>query len=75
MDRIIREHDSVVLLRDLKDSPFVAGDSGVVVYAYDNAEAFEVEFANPAGHPRFLVLTVPAADLLKLQGRGHVARA
>ena len=37
------------------------------VYAYDKAPAYEVEFANPEGKPRFLVVTVEAADLLKLQ--------
>lgn len=74
MDKTIREHDPVVLLRDLPDTPFVAGDTGVVVYVYDAAPSYEVEFANPAGEPRFLVVTVDARDLLKLQRRGHVAR-
>lgn len=73
MDKTIREHDAIVLLHDLADSPFVAGDSGVVVHIYSNAEAFEVEFSNPAGSPRFLVLTVPADSALKLQPRGAVA--
>jgi hypothetical protein len=73
MDKTIREHDTVVLLKDLAGSPFVAGDSGVVVYAYDNAPAYEVEFANPAGTPRFLVLTVEAKDVLKLQPRGSLS--
>lgn len=75
MDKTIREHDAVVLLRDLPESSLVAGDTGVVVYMYDNAPAYEVEFANPDGKPRFLVLTVNAEDLLKLQPRGHVARS
>jgi hypothetical protein len=74
MDKQIREHDAVVLLRDLPDSSLVAGDSGVVVYVYDNARAFEVEFANPDRKPRFVVVTVDASDLLKLQPRGRVAR-
>ena len=74
MDKTIREHDAVVLLRDLPDSPLVAGDSGVVVYQYADAAAFEVEFANPGGTPRFLVQTVKSEDLLKLQPRGRVAR-
>lgn len=74
MDKTIREHDSVVLLRDLPGTPFVAGDTGVVVYAYDNAAAFEVEFANPVEKPRFVVVTVEADALLKLQPRGRVAK-
>jgi len=64
-----------VLLRDVPESSLVAGDTGVVVYVYDNVPAYEVEFANPAGKPRFLVLTVEADHLLKLQPRGHVARS
>jgi len=75
MDKTIREHDAVVLLRDLPECSLVAGDTGVVVYMYDNAPAFEVEFANPVGKPRFIVLTVNAADVLKLQPRGHAARS
>jgi hypothetical protein len=74
MDKTIREHDAVVLLNDLSGTQFVAGDTGVVVYAYDNAPAYEVEFANPAGKPRFIVATVKREDLLKLQPRGRVAR-
>ena len=72
MDKTIREPDAVVLLRDIAGTPFVAGDSGVVVYLYENASAYEVEFANPSGKPRFVVQTVPAGDLLKLQRRGRL---
>ena len=73
MDKTIREHDAVVVLRDLPGTPLVAGDTGVVVYCYADAAAFEVEFTNPEGSPRFLVLTVTAGDVLKLQPRGRVA--
>lgn len=74
MDKIIREHDAVVLLSDLPGTPLVAGDTGVAVYCYADAPAYEVEFANPAGKPRFLVATVNAADVLKIQPRGRIAR-
>ena len=74
MDKTIREHDAVVLLHDLPNSALVAGDTGVVVYVYDNAPAYEIEFPNPSGKPRFLVVTVKAENLLKLQPRGHAAR-
>ena len=74
MDKMIREHDAIVLLRDLPETPFVAGDTGVVVYVYADAPAYEIEFANPEGKPRFLVMTVDAPDVLKLQPRGSVAR-
>lgn len=66
-DKTIRENDAIALLRDLPGMPFVAGDAGVVVYAYEDAPAYEVEFANPDGKPRFLVQTAQAADILKLQ--------
>lgn len=74
MDKTIHEHDTVVLLRDLADESLVAGDTGVVVYVHDPAAAYEVEFANPLGKPRFVVVTVETKDVLKLQPRGHVVR-
>jgi hypothetical protein len=74
MDKMIHEHDTVVILRDLLGTRFVAGDTGAIVHVYGNAPAYEVEFANPAGHPRFLVVTVDAQDVLKLQPRGRAAR-
>jgi len=40
----IREHDSVVLTRDLPAIALVAGDVGVVVDVYGNGAAYEVEF-------------------------------
>lgn len=75
MDKTIREHDSVVLLRDLPDENLVAGETGVVVYLYDNGHAYEVQFPNPAGTPRYLVATIEAHDLLKLHPRSRSGRA
>ena len=57
----------VVLLRDLPHVGLIAGDSGVVVYAYEDPRAFEVEFPNPAGKPRYVVVTVRREHLLKLR--------
>jgi hypothetical protein len=74
-DNIIREHDMVALLRDLPEVGLVRGDAGAVVYVYENAEAFEVEFFNPAGKPRFLVETVRSKDLLKIHLQPHAHRA
>ena len=74
MEKTIQENDTVALLRNLPGTPLLAGDTGVVVYAYDNAPGYEVEFSNPEGKPRFLVTTVEATDLLKLQPRGRLAR-
>jgi len=74
VDKIIREHDAVVFLHDLEQTPLVAGETGVVIYVYENATTYEVEFANPMSRPRFLVATVNAEDILKLQPRGRVSR-
>jgi len=72
MKQVIHEHDAVALLHDQSQCGLVKGDVGVVVYEHDNGRAFEVEFPNPAGKPRFLVLTLDAGDLLKLQSRSHM---
>ena len=74
MNNTIEENDAIALLRDIPGTPFVAGDTGIIVYAYADAPAFEVEFSNPGGKPRFLVQTVDAKDLLKLQPRGRLSR-
>jgi hypothetical protein len=41
---VIREHDTVVLTRDLPSAGLVAGDVGVVVHVYADGGAYEVEF-------------------------------
>jgi len=75
VDRTIHEHDGVALLRDLPHDGLIAGDIGVAVFVHGDGIAYEVEFSNPARDPRFLVLTVEAGDLLKLQPRGRPGRA
>jgi hypothetical protein len=71
----IKEHEGVALLHDLPESKLVAGDTGVVVYVHAEGAAYEVEFANPAGTPRFIVVTVEAKDLLRLQARTRLRDA
>ena len=71
MDKTIREHDGVVLLRDLPGVNLVAGETGVVVYVYENATAYEVQFPTFTGSPRYIVTTVEAGDLLKLHPRSQ----
>ena len=46
---MIREHDAVVLTRDLQALRLVRGDVGVVVHVYENSAAVEVEFMSGAG--------------------------
>ena len=41
---MIREHERVVLTRDVLDKGLKAGDVGTVVHVYSGNKAFEVEF-------------------------------
>ncbi|WP_448595806.1 DUF4926 domain-containing protein [Thermoflexus hugenholtzii] len=46
---MIRELDSVVLMRDLPEHGLRAGDVGVVVHVYGEGIGFEVEFVTGDG--------------------------
>jgi hypothetical protein len=46
---MIKEHDRVVLQKDLAEQELEKGDVGTVVYVYREGEAFEVEFMTLAG--------------------------
>jgi ATP-dependent exoDNAse (exonuclease V) alpha subunit len=59
---MIREHDSVVLTRDLPAVGLVAGDVGVVVHVYGNGAAYEVEFMRYDGKT-IAVETLEAASV------------
>ena len=41
---MIKEHDRIVLLKDLPEDGLQAGDVGAVVHIHRQGEAFEVEF-------------------------------
>ena len=41
---MIKEHDRIVLLKDLPEDGLQSGDVGTVVHIYPRGEAFEVEF-------------------------------
>ena len=58
---IFKDHDTVVLVRDLPDSGLRAGDLGAIVQVH-SPEAFEVEFVKAAGGTQAL-LTLGADDL------------
>lgn len=60
-----KEHELVVLRRDLPDHGLKAGDVGVIVAEYD-ADAFEVEFVN-AGGTTLAVLTLESVDLRPME--------
>jgi hypothetical protein len=45
----IREHEMVVLTRDVPEHQLQSGDVGAVVHVYENGKAFEVEFVTGSG--------------------------
>ncbi len=64
----MREHDCVVLTRDLKAEGLQAGDVGTIVHVHRNGEAFEVEFATLTGQT-VAVATVGPAQLRAVTAR------
>lgn len=60
-----KEHELVVLRRDLSEHGLKAGDVGVVVAEYET-DAFEVEFVN-AGGTTLAVLTLESSDLRSME--------
>lgn len=57
-----REHESVILTRDLPAEGLAVGARGAIVHIYRDGVAFEVEFFTPDGRTSGVV-TVVAADL------------
>ena len=64
---MIREHDRVVLTAAVADAGLVTGDVGTVVHAYDDGQAFEVEFTALDGHT-IVVVTVEAFGVRPVTG-------
>ena len=60
---MIKEHDRIVLLKDLPEDGLQSGDVGTVVHIYRRGEAFEVEFMTLDGG------TVAVVTLLSSQIR------
>ena len=60
---MIKEHDRIVLLKDLPEDGLQAGDVGTVVHIHRQGEAFEVEFMTLDGG------TVAVVTLLSSQMR------
>lgn len=59
---MIKEHDRVVLLKDITEEGLKAGDVGTVVHIYRYGEAFEVEFMTLNGRT-VTIVTVPASHV------------
>jgi len=65
---MIREHDCVVLMRDLPGEGLQAGDIGTVVHVHRGTAGYEVEFMTLAGE------TVAVVTLLPTQVRAIARR-
>jgi hypothetical protein len=59
---MIKEHDCVVLTKDLPQEGLVTGDVGAVVHIHGAGEAYEVEFVTFAGRT-VAVATVAASGV------------
>jgi Domain of unknown function (DUF4926) len=58
---MIKEHERIVLTKDVPAEGLLAGDVGTVVHVYRDGQAYEVEFVTLDGQTA-AVVTVEAAD-------------
>lgn len=65
---MIKEHESVVLARDLPQEHLQSGDLGVVVSVHKDGIAYEVEFMTLAGKT-LTVVTLKAEDIRPVNPR------
>ncbi len=65
---MIKELDSVVLVRDMPEYGLKRGDVGTVVHVYGQAEGFEVEFVSGEG-TTVAVVTLGREDVRPMQSR------
>ena len=64
----IKEHDCVVLTKNLPEENLEAGDVGTVVHIHKNSAAYEVEFVTLAGKT-VAVATVQASAVRPVSKR------
>jgi len=65
---MIKEHDRVVLLKDVPEERLKAGDVGTIVHIYRHGEAFEVEFMTLDGRT-VAIVTLPALHVRAVSSR------
>ncbi len=70
---MIKEHDRIVLSKDLPAEGLLAGDVGTVVHIYNKGEAFEVEFMTLEGET-VTVVTLPSSQI-RAVGKRDIAHA
>jgi hypothetical protein len=63
---MIRELDTVVLIKDEEELGLKSGDVGAVVYIYESGQAFEVEFVTASGET-IAVLTLTESEIRPMQ--------
>ena len=63
---MIKELDTVVLVKDIKEHQLTRGDVGAVVHVYEGGKAYEVEFVTGAGKT-IAVATLRASDIRPMQ--------
>lgn len=61
----IKEHDCVVLTRDLPAEDLRVGDAGAVIHIHDGGAAYEVEFVTQTGRT-VAIATVKADSIQKV---------
>jgi hypothetical protein len=65
---MLKEHDTVVLTRDLPAVGLAAGDLGAIVHIYPDGHALEVEFIGLTGET-IAVETLPIDAVRPVQAR------
>ena len=65
---MIKEHDCVVLTKNLPEEKLEAGDIGTVVHIHDGGAAYEVEFMTLTGET-VAIVTVAASQVRALNRR------
>jgi hypothetical protein len=67
---MIRELDTVVLAKDLKEYKLTRGDVGAVVHVYEGGKAYEVEFVTGEGET--VAVTTPSKSDIRPMQRADI---
>ena len=65
---MIKEHDCVVLTKNLREEALEAGDIGTVVHIHKNGAAYEVEFMTLTGET-VAIVTLESSQVRPLNRR------
>ena len=70
---MIKEHDRIVLLKDISAEGLLAGDVGTVVHIHNKGEAFEIEVMTVEGET-VCIVTFPSSQVRAI-GKSDIAHA